>query len=110
MERCKDGVCNGPTKHQHDHPWGSIYKCVWCGKLTVVEKEEEPPTSSGSDCSDLLPCPFCGEKPDQDVRVGENSRTGKWHVIECINPNCLEVVTHEATIKEARTAWNTRAR
>jgi hypothetical protein len=57
---------------------------------------------------ELKPCPFCGEKPWYELKHGDGSRTNEWHIVECPNVNCLEVITHMPTKEEAYEAWNTR--
>ena len=56
----------------------------------------------------LLPCPFCGKQPGQRTEEALQSRTGRWHIFECDNPNCLEVVTYAANLDEAIKSWNKR--
>jgi hypothetical protein len=56
--------------------------------------------------SDLKPCPFCGELPDERNVAG--NRPKRWKV-ECVNDECavhLRVIAD--TPEEARRAWNRR--
>ena len=49
----------------------------------------------------LLPCPFCGECPEEKTIVG----AGLFY-FEC---NCGKETLCYDSVKEARSAWNTRA-
>ncbi len=70
--------------------------CPSCG-ATVAEVVEEEPKKP-----DLLPCPFCGSKPELIFR--ESSRKNEWIIRHICDPLALPRFESE---KKAIEVWNT---
>lgn len=50
---------------------------------------------------ELKPCPFCGS-------FAQLVSEGKWHWVQCSNPNCYTIPWLDLGISGAIEVWNTR--
>lgn len=64
--------------------------------------------ASASEWSDLLPCPYCGEKPEIEKYSDEyDDNTTR---ISCKNEDCIGSHCWQDDEETAIKTWNTRAR
>ena len=72
-----------------------------------MEANDPAPEATGSECNDLLPCPFCGGKANMEGRF-EDNQTVSFQPMCITCPCTLDKwwLNEEIAIKK----WNTRAR